>query len=121
VTDAFDPFAPPGRAPSEPPAPVPSGVGVDTGAGAVAEPGPPSVASGPGELGEEARAVAAERAAELAALRRAQADLADVDHALARLDDGTYGTCEACGVVLADDVLAEAPAARTCAAHAVPA
>ena len=56
--------------------------------------------------------VAAERAEEMAALRRAQADLADVDRALARLDDGTYGTCEACGVVLPDEVLADAPAAR---------
>ena len=69
----------------------------------------------------EARAVAAERAQELAALRRAQADLADVDHALARLDEGTYGTCEACAAPLPDDQLAEAPAARTCPAHAVPA
>jgi RNA polymerase-binding transcription factor DksA len=62
--------------------------------------------------------VAAERAEEMAALRRAQADLADVDRALARLDDGTYGTCEACGVALPDEVLAEAPAARACPEHA---
>jgi len=62
--------------------------------------------------------VAAERAEEMAALRRAQADLADVDRALARLDDGTYGTCEACGVAIADEVLADAPATRACPEHA---
>ena len=62
--------------------------------------------------------VAAERAEELAALRRAQDDLADVDRALARLDEGTYGTCEVCGVAIADEVLAPAPATRTCPEHA---
>jgi RNA polymerase-binding transcription factor DksA len=49
-----------------------------------------------------------------------QGDLADVDRALERLDEGTYGTCEACGVALPDEALAEAPALRTCAQHAVP-
>ena len=44
--------------------------------------------------------------------------LADVEHALARLDAGTWGTCEHCGVPLGQEVLAEAPAARTCGAHA---
>ena len=64
--------------------------------------------------------VAIERAEEMAALRRAQQDLIDVDRALARLDDGTYGTCEACGVAIADDVLADAPATRTCPDHPAP-
>jgi DnaK suppressor protein len=27
--------------------------------------------------------------------------LAEIDHALARLDDGTYGTCEGCGAPIA--------------------
>jgi DnaK suppressor protein len=73
---------------------------------------------GPGPVPADAGGVAAERAEELAALRRLQGELADVDRALERLDDGTYGTCEACGAPLGDDVLAEAPAARTCAEHA---
>ncbi len=48
-------------------------------------------------------------------------DLADVERALARLDEGTYGTCEVCGGQIADDRLAETPAGRRCAAHAQPA
>ncbi|MCU1345516.1 MAG: hypothetical protein JWL70_1782 [Acidimicrobiia bacterium] len=39
-------------------------------------------------------------------------DLADVEVALVRLDAGTYWTCELTGAPLADDVLAEHPAAR---------
>jgi DnaK suppressor protein len=63
-------------------------------------------------------AESSERERELAVIGRLQADLADVDRALGRLDDGTYGTCEVCGEAIADDVLERAPAARLCAAHA---
>lgn len=45
------------------------------------------------------------------------AELADVEVALARLDDGTYGRCERCGTALSDDRLAAAPAARDCGGH----
>jgi DnaK suppressor protein len=45
-----------------------------------------------------------------------EGDLADVELALARLDAGTYDTCEACGAPLPDDVLMVAPTARRCAA-----
>jgi RNA polymerase-binding transcription factor DksA len=69
---------------------------------------------------QAAAAVAAERAAELAALDRARADLDDVDRALDRLDAGTYGTCEVCAAALEDAVLATAPAARLCPIHARP-
>ncbi len=46
-----------------------------------------------------------------------RAELDDVERALARLDDGTYGTCEVCGSVLADDQLAERPQTRLCEQH----
>ena len=46
-----------------------------------------------------------------------EAELDDVARALDRLDEGTYGTCEVCGVPLGDEVLAAAPAARSCGAH----
>ena len=46
-----------------------------------------------------------------------EAELDDVARALDRLDDGSYGTCEVCGVGLADEVLARAPAERFCAEH----
>ena len=40
-----------------------------------------------------------------------EADLADVELALARLEAGTYETCEVCAGALGDDVLAVTPAA----------
>jgi DnaK suppressor protein len=46
-------------------------------------------------------------------------ELDDVEHALGRLDAGTYATCEVCGETITDDVLAGTPQARVCAAHAV--
>lgn len=48
----------------------------------------------------------------------AERDVDDVEKALGRLDDGTYGTCELCGSPIPEDVLATAPATRTCADHA---
>jgi hypothetical protein len=39
-------------------------------------------------------------------------DLADVETALGRLDDGTYWTDEVTGEALPDDVLADTPTAR---------
>jgi len=40
--------------------------------------------------------------------------LDEVELALARLDDGTYGRCEACGAPIDDDRLAALPIVRTC-------
>jgi RNA polymerase-binding transcription factor DksA len=51
-------------------------------------------------------------------LDSAERDVDDVERALGRLDDGTYGTCDVCGEPLPEDLLATSPAARTCAAHA---
>ena len=44
-------------------------------------------------------------------------ELADVERALALLDDGTYGQCEHCRGTIDADVLARTPAARFCAEH----
>ena len=54
------------------------------------------------------------RERDLSILERVQAELADVEHALQRLDDGTYGTCEACGKPIDDNRLEALPAARFC-------
>ncbi|MDP8988107.1 MAG: hypothetical protein M3N25_04590 [Actinomycetota bacterium] len=51
-------------------------------------------------------------------LNRVEQELGDVEHALSRLDAGTYGTCEVCGSPIDDEVLRVAPAARCCADHA---
>jgi len=40
--------------------------------------------------------------------------LDEVELALARLDDGTYGRCEGCGAPIDDERLAELPIVRTC-------
>jgi DnaK suppressor protein len=45
-------------------------------------------------------------------LSRIEHDLAEVEVALARLDAGTYWTCERTGLVLPDGLLAERPTAR---------
>ena len=55
-----------------------------------------------------------EREKDLSILEQVEAELADVEHALRRLDDGTYGTCEACGKTIDDARLEALPAARFC-------
>lgn len=46
-----------------------------------------------------------------------QDDLDGVERALQRLDDGSYGTCQACGAEIPDEGLAAEPIARFCAEH----
>lgn len=53
-------------------------------------------------------------------LGRAEAELAAVEHALGRLDAGTWGTCEACGGPIEAASLDRRPGARTCDAHTPP-
>jgi RNA polymerase-binding transcription factor DksA len=55
---------------------------------------------------------------DLTILTRVEAELADVEQALARLDDGTYGTCKVCGGAISGDRLAASPAAALCVEHA---
>jgi len=55
-----------------------------------------------------------EREKDLSILEAIEAELADVEHALRRLDEGTYGTCEACGRLIDDERLQALPAARLC-------
>ena len=47
---------------------------------------------------------------------RAQEAVADVEHALERLGDGTYGSCEGCGVAMPFERLQAIPWARLCVA-----
>lgn len=46
-------------------------------------------------------------------------DLDAVDHALLRLDSGSYGMCEVCEAALPDDTLSTDPVARRCREHQV--
>ena len=55
-----------------------------------------------------------EREKDLSILERVEAELGDVEYALSRLDDGTYGSCAACGKPIGDSRLEAMPAARFC-------
>jgi DnaK suppressor protein len=54
---------------------------------------------------------------ELGILDEIEAGLAEVQSALNRLDDGTYGTCERCSAPIEDETLERSPTARLCARH----
>jgi RNA polymerase-binding transcription factor DksA len=56
----------------------------------------------------------ADRFALLAAI---DTDLEAVEQALARLDDGTYASCEVCAAPLSDQQLAADPLGRRCDSH----
>ena len=58
-----------------------------------------------------------EREKDMSILEQVEAELADVEHALRRLDDGTYGTCEVCGTAIPDERLEALPATRLCLEH----
>ena len=58
-----------------------------------------------------------EREKDLSILEQVEAELADVEHALRRLDDGTYGTCEFDGKPIPEERLEALPAARFCLEH----
>ncbi len=46
----------------------------------------------------------------------AQHELVEIDAALARIEDGTYGTCEICGGAIGRDRLRALPEIRRCVA-----
>ncbi|MEH0844497.1 TraR/DksA C4-type zinc finger protein [Micromonospora sp. CPCC 205711] len=62
----------------------------------------------------EGATIAFERAQVAALLAGARRRLADLDDALSRLDAGTYGRCERCGLPIPAERLAVRPSARTC-------
>ena len=62
----------------------------------------------------EGATIALERAQLVAVLRQATADLDELDAAVRRVDEGTYGVCERCGLPIAPARLEARPAARRC-------
>ena len=58
-----------------------------------------------------------EREKDLSILEQVEAELADVEHALRRLDEGTYGMCEVCGKPIPEERLEAMPATRFCLEH----
>jgi RNA polymerase-binding transcription factor DksA len=55
-----------------------------------------------------------ERARDVSIAQRVEAELTDVARALQRIDEGTYGTCEACGRKVDEARLQVLPATRFC-------
>jgi RNA polymerase-binding transcription factor DksA len=58
-----------------------------------------------------------EREVEIGLLHTVEAELAEVEAAIARLDEGTYGRCRWCGAVIPDDRLRAVPATTLCLDH----
>ncbi|MGK2959378.1 MAG: TraR/DksA C4-type zinc finger protein [Acidimicrobiales bacterium] len=50
-------------------------------------------------------------------LTRVETEIVDVERALVRLDQGTYGICEVCGASLGNERLGANPVTRTCSVH----
>lgn len=53
-------------------------------------------------------------------LEQLEAEIEDLDRALKKLDEGTYGLCEACGEEISADRLAALPGTRFCVRDAAP-
>ena len=62
--------------------------------------------------------VAAEQGENMVLAQQLRAELDEVERALAKLDDGTYGKCESCGEQIAAPRLEAMPATRFCIQHA---
>jgi DnaK suppressor protein len=66
----------------------------------------------------DSAAVSAEHGEQQALAARLREQLDDVEHALTRLDEGTYGVCEVCGNPISEARLEIMPATRFCIEHA---
>ena len=62
----------------------------------------------------EGATIAFERSQLDALANQARGHLAEIDAAIARLEDGTYGVCEQCGQPISDARLRARPVARAC-------
>lgn len=66
----------------------------------------------------EGQTIGFERAQLGSVLEQARARLAELDAAVSRVADGSYGRCEVCGAPIGQARLEARPAARTCIEHA---
>ncbi len=73
-----------------------------------------SLTSHDDEHDPEGVTIAVQRAQLQGLLRAARDELAELDRAVGRLDDGTYGSCAACGGPIAPERLEALPAATRC-------
>ena len=59
-----------------------------------------------------------EREKDFSLLEQLEAEIGDLDSALRKIDEGTYGTCEVCGREIEPERLEAVPGTRTCIEHA---
>jgi RNA polymerase-binding transcription factor DksA len=67
-----------------------------------------------GDLGTETF----EREKDFSLLEQLEAEIDDLDTALRKVDEGTYGSCEICGREIGAERLEAMPGTRTCIDHA---
>jgi RNA polymerase-binding transcription factor DksA len=67
-----------------------------------------------GDLGTETF----EREKDFSLLEQLEAEIGDLDAALRKVEEGTYGTCEICGSEIDSERLEAVPGTRTCIEHA---
>jgi DnaK suppressor protein len=79
-----------------------------------AAPRDPMAAVSFGKRVGEGTSQAVERITQVDAAKRLDAKLADVERALAKLDDGTYGSCDVCGAPIGGERLEAIPWAVRC-------
>lgn len=79
-----------------------------------AAPRDPAAAVSFGKRVGEGTTQAVERIAQVSAARTMAAKLRDVDRALDKLDEGSYGTCDRCGARIGDERLEAIPWAVLC-------
>jgi RNA polymerase-binding transcription factor DksA len=59
-----------------------------------------------------------EREKDFSLLEQLEAEIEDLDAALRKVDEGTYGICEICGKAIEPERLEAIPGTRTCIEHA---
>ncbi len=82
--------------------------------GRLTEPPEPGATVGFGKRVGEGTTEAVERFATTATARSIAASLAEVERALEKLDDGSYGICDGCGEAIPAARLEAMPAKATC-------
>jgi DnaK suppressor protein len=59
-----------------------------------------------------------EREKDFSLLEQLESEISDLDAALRKIDEGTYGRCEVCGKEIDSERLEAMPGTRTCREHA---
>jgi DnaK suppressor protein len=89
-----------------------AGIGTDSETGSISELS--ALDQHKGDIGTETF----EREKDFSLLEQLEAEIGDLDAALRKIDDGTYGICEVCGKEIEPDRLEAMPGTRTCFQHA---